>query len=510
MSIPTHSGEAQATPSARRTLTSTKIIVLIVAALTPLSVVVGTLPLGLAFGGPSTALLYVVAGLIIGLFCVGYVQMVRRITRPGAFYNYIARGLGRPTGVGSAMIAVVTYSTLLIGIYAVTSVVNQEILAGFGINAPWQVWFVVQLLVVTVLAYRKIDLSARVTFVIVGLELLILLALVVGIVAKEGLPGAFPAEAFSPNILSVGQWTIAFVFAMLCFQAFEAGALYAPEAKNPERTVPRALYGALIILVVSFALVAWALTGVTGVDGLQEAVGADLAGFVFATTAAYLGDGGVWALSLLALLAQLACALATTNFVARYLNSLAREELLPAVLGRKNRHNSPGAAILILAALAVVIILGFAAVGIDPYTEIAPIGFGLGAVGATTLQALASGSAVGFFLRQPASERHWWKTTVAPILATVLLVAALCIELSAFSYITGKDSPEMLAVPWIIPLAGVGGLAFGFWLRKNRSLMYRSLAAGDTAEEAEELQKLRDQERSLSPDSAAMEIAGEK
>ncbi|HEY5856972.1 MAG TPA: APC family permease, partial [Aldersonia sp.] len=67
------------TAGPRRTLTTPKIIILIIAALTPLSVVGSTMPLGLAFGGPTTPLMFIVAGAIIGLFCVGYSQMVQRI-----------------------------------------------------------------------------------------------------------------------------------------------------------------------------------------------------------------------------------------------------------------------------------------------------------------------------------------------------------------------------------------------------------------------------------------------
>lgn len=91
-------GEAQAAPP--RTLTTSKIVGLIVGAATPLAVLVGTIPLGLAFGGPSLTLAFFAAGFIVLMFAVGYVQMVQRITRPGAFYNYIARGAGRPAGRG--------------------------------------------------------------------------------------------------------------------------------------------------------------------------------------------------------------------------------------------------------------------------------------------------------------------------------------------------------------------------------------------------------------------------
>ncbi|GAA4051638.1 APC family permease [Arthrobacter methylotrophus] len=490
-SVPSTPGVAAQPPAYPRTLTTPKIIVLIIAALTPLSVIVGTMPLGLAFGGPSTTLMFVAAGALIGLFSVGYVQMVRRISRPGAFYSYIARGLGRPAGVGAAMVAVVAYAFSMIALYSVQAFVTQQIIqATFGVDVPWQLCFMVQLILVTVLAYRRIDLSAMVTFVVVTLELLVLLALVVAIAADKGL-GAFPIEAVSPSVFNIGQWTVAFVFAILCYAGFEAGAMYAPEAKNPERTVPRALYGALVVLTASFALVAWALTSVTGVEGQQAAVSADMAGFIFTTTGHYLGAAGVWILSVLAIFAQVACALAVTNFTSRYFNSLAKEDLLPPFLGRKNRHGSPGTAILALTGLTVAVVLGLATVGVDPYTQIAPVGFGLAAIGATALQAMASGAVIAYFLRQPRSERHWWKTSLAPIIATVLLAAALYIELISFSYITGTDSPEMLALPWIVPVVAAFGVAFGFWLKKNRSHTYEHLAAGDTAEEADALHAQR-------------------
>ena len=46
------------------------------------------------------------------LFSVGYTTMSRHITNAGAFYAYIANGLGRPMGIGGGLIA-------LLPVYAV-------------------------------------------------------------------------------------------------------------------------------------------------------------------------------------------------------------------------------------------------------------------------------------------------------------------------------------------------------------------------------------------------------
>lgn len=493
MSVDTRTPAAEeSTGSAPRTLTTWKIIVLIIAAMTPLSAIVGTIPLGLAFGGPSTALMFVIAGLIIALFCVGYVQMVRKISRPGAFYNYIARGIGRPAGVGAAMIAVVGYPVGLIATFAVQAFVAQETVSAlFGVTLPWQVFLLVHAVIILFLAWRQIDLSAVVVLVIVVAEVVILSALVIAIALSLG-ADAFPLGAMSFEGMGVGQWTVAFVFAILCFQGYEAGAMYAPEAKRPSRTIPRALYGALAILVILLTSVSWALTGVSGVEtGPAVVQEQGITGFIFTTVATYLGPVGLWLFSVLVLFAQIACGLAITNFMSRYLQSLAAEDLLPARLAGRNRHGAPGPAVLLLVGLGVVVVLVLSAIGVNPQTQITAVGFGIGALGATALQALASLAVVLYFLRQPASERHWWKTFLAPALSTVLLVIALIVELKSFTWITGSEDAWTTVIPWIIPIALIFGIGYGFWIRKNRPATYADLSGGDTAEEAAAMRDIR-------------------
>src|SRR5699024_12427131 len=56
-------------------------------------------------------------GAVLLLFSVGYVTMSRHVTNAGAFYAYIARGIGRPAGVGGAWIALLAYNALQVGLY---------------------------------------------------------------------------------------------------------------------------------------------------------------------------------------------------------------------------------------------------------------------------------------------------------------------------------------------------------------------------------------------------------
>ena len=42
--------------------------------------------------------------------------MSRRVVNTGAFYTYVARGIGKPPAVGAAYLAVLSYTALTIGL----------------------------------------------------------------------------------------------------------------------------------------------------------------------------------------------------------------------------------------------------------------------------------------------------------------------------------------------------------------------------------------------------------
>ena len=92
----------------------------VLAATAPLMVVAGVMPTTFAVMGISgQPLLFVILGVVLALFSVGYAEMSRHVHNAGAFYAYIARGLGGTAGAGAAIVALVAYSALQIGIYGI-------------------------------------------------------------------------------------------------------------------------------------------------------------------------------------------------------------------------------------------------------------------------------------------------------------------------------------------------------------------------------------------------------
>lgn len=84
------------------------IIFFVMSAATPLTVVAGVTGIPLAF---------LIVAIVLGVFSVGYVAMARHVANAGAFYAYVAQGLGRPLGVAAAWIALLAYNALQVGLY---------------------------------------------------------------------------------------------------------------------------------------------------------------------------------------------------------------------------------------------------------------------------------------------------------------------------------------------------------------------------------------------------------
>ena len=82
----------------------------------PLTTAWGYLPFVIFFAGVGAPMAFLVAMVVLMLFSVGYVTMSRGIPNPGAFYSFIAHGLNKSLGLGSAFLATIGYFLLISGV----------------------------------------------------------------------------------------------------------------------------------------------------------------------------------------------------------------------------------------------------------------------------------------------------------------------------------------------------------------------------------------------------------
>src|SRR2546429_2215531 len=90
----------------------------VLSAAAPLTVAAGVIPVGYATTGiTGIPVAFIAAGIVLAVFAVGFTAMSRHISNAGAFYAYVARGLGRPLGVAAGWMSLLAYNFLQIGIY---------------------------------------------------------------------------------------------------------------------------------------------------------------------------------------------------------------------------------------------------------------------------------------------------------------------------------------------------------------------------------------------------------
>ena len=474
----TDTAAPQPAGSLRGGLTTPKIVFLVVAAAAPMAAMVGIVPLAFLLGaGPATPAAFVVCGVILLCFSVGYAAMSRRITNAGGFYTYVARGLGRPPAVAAALVAVIAYNAVAVELVAGFGYFGQLVVRQqTGIDLPWELYAALGVAVAAALGYRTIDIGAKLLALFLTAEIAILLILDVAVIGHKG-KAALPATSFSPHtFLHGGSAGIGLMFAFGAFVGFESAALYGEESKNPRRSIPLATYVSVMVITLFYALTSWIAVGAVGAGQVRAVAGKQLGNLFFALSDQYVTSWVTTVMEVLLCTSLLASLLAIHNAASRYMFVLGRERILPGWLGVSHRrHDAPSRASVTQTTINVVVVGAFAAAGLDPYLSLATAMAGLGTLGIIVLQAAAAAAVVAFFRRR--GQLHWWKTILAPAIGFAGLSAATVLALMNYSTLTGTSNRAINALPWLLAASVIGGVGYALWLRRNRPLIYAGIAA---------------------------------
>lgn len=457
------------------------VLFFILASVAPLTVAAGVLPTAFAATGlTGIPAAFIAIGIVMALFSVGYIAMTRYVTNSGAFYAFITRGLGRPVGVAAALVALLAYTFLQIGLYgALGPAAQSEASQHLGIHASWWVWALIGWAIVTVLGLLRVDITGKVLGVLLSIELLVTIA-----EAISGLANPFHNHlsfaTLSPHDLTTagfGTFGVLAVIAVLGFVGFEQAPVLGEEARNGRRTIPAATYGAIVVIAVVYALASWAMTVHAGTSGVVGAARAEGPGVFFTLGNTGLGD----AAQLLYMTSLFAAALSFHNCVWRYMFALGREQVLPSVLGRTGRNNIPHTASLVQSVMAGLAILAYAEGGWDPMTHLFFWWGTTGGFGVLLLLAGTSLAVIVFFARNN-REENIWRRLIAPGLALIIMIVIVVLACQHYASLLGVAPGS--AVAWIMPVlyavVAVIGLAWGLALRSRRSV-YEGIGLGPAA-----------------------------
>ncbi|UXA18120.1 APC family permease [Mycobacterium sp. SMC-4] len=416
------------------------IVFFVIAAASPLTVVVALFPVIIGSGnGVGIAGAFVLTALVLTVFAVGYVAMSKHITNAGAFYAFITRGLGRPMGLGSASLAIFGYNAIQLGVIGGFGYYASEFITTHtGTVIPWWILSFLAMGTSLFLGVRQIHVGTRVLAVLLTLETGIILLLNIGILVNSPTPiSDYSFEPFAPSAVFAGAIGVALMFAHASFIGFEGTAIYGEEAKDPKRTVPRATYTAVIFMGAFYSVTAFLIVNAVGINravGLAETEGGNL---VFAVSDTVLGGAATEAFQLLIITALFAAILTFHNNVARYLYSLGRQGVIWARLGTTHpTRQSPALACYVQIGMVAVVVVIFALVGLDPYTTLFTWWTGVGAAAIILLQTLASIAIFVFFRRSDVDKRPW-NTFIAPLLGIAGLLPFLWFAVTGMDVLLG-------------------------------------------------------------------------
>ena len=304
--------------------------------------------------GVAAPLTILAATLAVALLAYTVAQFTRAEPSAGSFITYVDTALGSRAGAATALLVAVGYTVAIASVFTMSGGLVALTIAQFTSWHPWWGPFTVVLTAGAIwLTARGIKLSTNAVGAAVLVQVAIMLAVCCLVLVDQradlsGIPFSWSHLTGGLAGLSAG-----FPLALFMFIGWENGPALAEEARDPRRTIPRALY--LSVGIAAALLVFFAYATITGFRYNVSSIGRSSIPFL-AMADHYLGDTAVlaWIAGIVSVLATL---IAGADAQSRMLFDAGRTGLLPARLGQvQSRSGTPVNALLFMTAAALGII----------------------------------------------------------------------------------------------------------------------------------------------------------
>jgi amino acid transporter len=338
-----------------------------VSTIAPTTTPVATIPLVCALAGNGTWLAYVLAtaAILLVAMCVG--KFARYSASPGSLYTYTSTVLPpslAATAAWSLLLAyIATGSSVIGGFYHYGNLLLRDA-TGHVTSTAFLALLVTALSIW--IAWRDVKISARLMLWIEAVSVSLILVVITLVLIRQGWHVDW--QQFQLRGMSGSGLRLGLVLALFSFVGFESATALGAEARNPLRTIPRAVIQSALLAGAIFIACAYA-----------EVLGLRSAGQDLATSQAPMRVlaqvGGLPLLGPLidmgALVSTFAGTLACITAAARVLLLMAHNGLTHGSFRKTHaRNETPGFAIFvtgIAAVLPVAILALRGASGLDVY-----------------------------------------------------------------------------------------------------------------------------------------------
>jgi amino acid transporter len=389
-----------------------------VSAIAPTTTPAMTIPLVFAMAGNGTWLVYVLATAAMALIGVLIGCFARRSASPGSLYKYVSESLPDwASGLAGWALLLAYVATAVSVTGGFVQYANVLLQAATGRTASAALLATIAILIASAMAYRDIRLSARSMLWLEAASVGCILAIVALVLVRHGLH--IDTAQFRLRGASVSGMRLGMVLALFSFVGFESATALGEEARNPLKTIPRAVLQSAIGL--GFLFVVCAYTEVLGFRGLHETL--DQSAAPFHTLAHQAGVSGLGiAVDVGAMMSMFACVLACTTAAARVLLTMSHNGLTHAHLTRTHHRNeTPHIAILVTGIVTFVVTVALALRGVSGADIYGWMG-SLATYGFLTAYALVCLAVPNFLRRERALTPLWIALSGAGFIAMLLAI----------------------------------------------------------------------------------------
>jgi amino acid transporter len=402
-----------------------------VTAMAPASAVAFSLGAAVPFAGTALPLATLIALAVCMLIALNIAAMAKYLPSAGGYFTYVSRGLGDTAGwltgwlFSLSYVLVVPLVLLVLGPLA-DDFAGQHFHLAFG----WIGWAVVIGVLPLALTLFGVKLSSDSSVILGAIEIVIFLALSIWLIVTRDHP---PIQAtFSPKgSLEAGLagWQgllHGMIFAFLAFAGFESSAPLAEEAREPRRTVPRAIVLATLSIGLFYCFCSYAAVVGWGANRIAS----------FATdpnpwgTMAKQAWGARSVIIIFAILnSGLGNAVAGINAASRSLFAMSRAGTLPRRLAHVNqRYRTPDIAILATAIIGTLLTVWLGSL-YGPSTAFALVGT-MVTILILIVYVATCLSVPLFYYREHRSEFRIGRHILLPLVPTVALVFPIWAQFS--------------------------------------------------------------------------------
>ena len=312
--------------------------------------------------GPAVIWSFVIAGTVAGLTAVCYAELASAVPVSGSSYSYAYATLGELPAVGVAACLLLEYGVSAAAVAVGWSQYLNELLGNlFGFTLPdslaqapeqggvLNLPAVILVLLCTLLLIRGASESAKTNAVMVLIKIGVLVLFIV-----LGITGWNPdnMSPFSPFGLTGVTSAAGIIF--FSYIGLDAVSTAGEEVKNPRRTMPLAILGALVIVTTLYILttvVAVAAQPYTKFEGQEAGLAAILEQVTGQTWPATMLAAGavisIFSVTLVVLYGQ-----------TRILFAMARDGMLPELFHRVNKRTLTPVPNTIIVAAVICLLAG--------------------------------------------------------------------------------------------------------------------------------------------------------